>query len=990
MKKLLTLAILILTGSMFIYSQVPQAMTYKAIAKDDWGIALPNKAITLRFTIIQDSEYGTEIFRETHNTITSKFGLMDVKIGTGSPDFGSFTDIDWSAGVYYIKIEMDPKGGSDFRLEDPPHQLLSVPYALYAGAAGNTNFSETDPVFTSHPASVIKDDDIINWNTAFNWGNHALQGYLTTENDPVVEQNFDFNGAVEGDLLQYNGTKWVKLTPGYIISESDPLFAEWNKSTGISITESQITDLKHFTNADETDPIYTATFGITNPQNGDLLRFNSATGKWEVFTPQFAANDHIHDEATTEVAGFMGPDDKTKLDGLNNADGSETKIYEGANITITGDGTEATPYVISSAGSSGALTLSQVLGYGNDAGNKRITNLVDPIDAQDAATRAYVDALKTLLFLTTDPGMLLENGVGVADLVNTGVSITDLIAAGASVADFHDAGYGVIDLFNAGVGVGTLEQKGADPQELANAGLIGTLADVDGNTYKWVKIGTQIWMAENLAYLPSVSPSPEASFLDPYYYVYDYEGSNVSEAKATDNYATYGVLYNWPAAMAGSASSANKPSGVQGVCPAGWHLPSDLEWKQLNAYLGGIYLAGGKLKETGTTHWKSPNTGATNESGFTALPGGGRIYGKKGDWWIYSFFYINESGRWWSATEHFAYSAFCQAMTFDSSTGGPNSVDKDHGFSVRCVKDYTPLLPPEADFTASATTISTFESIQFTDQSTNNPTGWSWDFGDGGTSEEQNPSHAYSTEGTYTISLTVFNNDASDTKTKSDYITVTWATSNETGTLTDTRDDQVYQTVKIGDQWWMAENLAYLPSVSPPSAGNSADPYYYVYDYLGTSVSDAKTTSNYQTYGVLYNWPAAMAGAASSAANPSGVQGVCPAGWHLPSDLEWTQLTDYLGGEYVAGDKLKEYGTTHWESPNTGATNESGFTALPGGLRGYNGNFFSIGDAGLWWSATEYNSSYAWLRYLEFGHGEFSGYSYYKDFGYSVRCVKDD
>lgn len=177
--------------------------------------------------------------------------------------------------------------------------------------------------------------------------------------------------------------------------------------------------------------------------------------------------------------------------------------------------------------------------------------------------------------------------------------------------------------------------------------------------------------------------------------------------------------------------------------------------------------------------------------------------------------------------------------------------------------------------------------------------------------------------------------------------------------FTDPRDGNHYNVVKIGNQVWMAENLKYLPSVVGSGTGSLTIPYYYVYGYNGTDVAAAKGTANYTTYGVLYNWPAAMAGSASSAANPSGVQGVCPTGWHLPSDAEWTQLTDYLGGEGVAGGKLKEAGTAHWQSPNTGATNETGFTALPGGYRYDDGSFDGIGDGGFWWSATERYASNA-------------------------------
>src|SRR5574344_393885 len=173
-------------------------------------------------------------------------------------------------------------------------------------------------------------------------------------------------------------------------------------------------------------------------------------------------------------------------------------------------------------------------------------------------------------------------------------------------------------------------------------------------------------------------------------------------------------------------------------------------------------------------------------------------------------------------------------------------------------------------------------------------------------------------------------------------------------TIKDARDNQTYRIVTIGSQTWMAENLKYLPSVVRPRTGSQTTPHYYVYGYNGTNVTDAKATAYsvyYNTYGVLYNWPAAMNGAASSTTNPSGVQGVCPDGWHLPSDAEWTELTNYLTS--YAGGKLKETGTTHWNSPNTGATNETGFTALPGGYRNFSGTFLDIGNYGYWWSATE-------------------------------------
>jgi len=130
-----------------------------------------------------------------------------------------------------------------------------------------------------------------------------------------------------------------------------------------------------------------------------------------------------------------------------------------------------------------------------------------------------------------------------------------------------------------------------------------------------------------------------------------------------------------------------------------------------------------------------------------------------------------------------------------------------------------------------------------------------------------------------------------------------------------------------------------------------------------------------------------MVGSTSSSSNPSGVQGACPAGWHLPSNAEWTQLTDYLGGASVAGGKLKA--TTLWDSPNTGATNETGFTALPGGIRYTNGSFYYIGVTGRWWSSTEDDTDFAFMLFIDYnGGGAISG-DYNKAMGISVRCVKN-
>lgn len=203
-------------------------------------------------------------------------------------------------------------------------------------------------------------------------------------------------------------------------------------------------------------------------------------------------------------------------------------------------------------------------------------------------------------------------------------------------------------------------------------------------------------------------------------------------------------------------------------------------------------------------------------------------------------------------------------------------------------------------------------------------------------------------------------------------------------------DGNWYKTVQIGNQCWMKENMAtthYADGtalVDGTGAGDISGDYItkYMFDHNDNPTNTA-------TYGKLYIWAAAMNGAASSNSNPSEVQGVCPTGWHLPSNNEWTELTDYLGGESVAGGKMKETGTTHWNSPNTGATNSSGFTALPGGGRWYDGSFSGVGGNSYFWSATESSSVHAMVRKLSNNTSVVENLSFYKTVGYSVRCVKD-
>ena len=200
-----------------------------------------------------------------------------------------------------------------------------------------------------------------------------------------------------------------------------------------------------------------------------------------------------------------------------------------------------------------------------------------------------------------------------------------------------------------------------------------------------------------------------------------------------------------------------------------------------------------------------------------------------------------------------------------------------------------------------------------------------------------------------------------------------------TGTVTD-YDGNVYQTVKIGDQWWMAENLNVthysngdpIPYITVNAEwANLTTGAYCYYDNNSIYAAD---------YGALYNW---------YAVNDS--RNIAPTGWHVPTSNEWLILINYLGGDDVAGGKLKETGTTFWNSPNTGANNESGFNARPGGLHQDNGYFgYNIGLNAFFWSTQKATYDWAWYRKMSYDEAAVQRLSIYpQSGGMSIRCVKN-
>lgn len=196
------------------------------------------------------------------------------------------------------------------------------------------------------------------------------------------------------------------------------------------------------------------------------------------------------------------------------------------------------------------------------------------------------------------------------------------------------------------------------------------------------------------------------------------------------------------------------------------------------------------------------------------------------------------------------------------------------------------------------------------------------------------------------------------------------------GSVTDI-DGNTYRTIRVGDQEWMAENLRV-------TRYNDKNSIAHISDALMWSGQSAPAwcwydnDRNYDApYGKLYNWYAVATGK------------LCPTGWHVPTMADWTILIDFLGGENKAGGKIKEVGLNHWQSPNTGATNESSLTGLPGGTRDENGTYVNIGSYGIWWSSTASSISVANCQIVSYFGEKIISSGNSKGFGNSVRCLRD-
>ena len=555
----------------------------------------------------------------------------------------------------------------------------------------------------------------------------------------------------------------------------------------------------------------------------------------------------------------------------------------------------------------------------------------------------------------------------------------------------------------------------SDGQPCADA---PTLTDMDNNTYNTVKIGNQCWMKENLR---------TTRFAN---------GENISGYSAFDLGSVATVGYRYPNIVQDESITTAGPTGMQGICPDGWHLPSYAEWKQLIDYVGGqnSYICGNLTQYQYTSeYYPSEN--------YDYYYGMARALGAKTGWaqsdydndCSPSHDLVANNATGFSAIPTTNFTSGSGNVTTFCGIGGSISVQSGGAVvlypynligAVRCLKGEGASLPTVltsavseiADSTAVAggeVTNGGSESV------TERGVCWSrWNVpstddahlssGDGVGSFTVNLSgltsgtnyyvraYAISAAGTAYGETVTFTTAGQQTSVGQD-----GQACPDAATVSD-YDGNTYNTVQIGNQCWMKENLRtthYADGLEVPL--NAAS-------WSGETVDNASRfapngeESSVSTYGYLYNWSAVMKGANSATGNPSGVQGICPAGWHVPSDAEWTQLTDYLLSQnmYACGDSsvVKALADTMgWQTSEAGCSpgnnlsgnNTTGFAMRPAGE--WRVNYAYFGKYAEFWTATgneEYDET-AFAR--EFTYEKSSFYAtphFYKNDGYSVRCVK--
>ena len=690
----------------------------------------------------------------------------------------------------------------------------------------------------------------------------------------------------------------------------------------------------------------------------------------------------------------------TGVTGLTATLAAGTFATGAGNLTYTITGTPASSGTASFALNIGGQTCTLTLTVNSTVGTITDINCASAINSGTLTQGTAANGVSSVLSYTGGTGGAYS-GQTVSSTGVTGLTATlnsGTFANGAGSLTYTITGTPAsIEIASFPLNIGgqtcTLELTVQSSAIVFNPNLTyGNITDIDGNNYKTIQIGDKRWMAENLKVTKYSNGDIIPNITDGSTW---YNSSSGAWAYYNNNSAyntVYGKIYNGYAA-----------SDARNVCPSNWRVPNEQDWSSLEEFIGiplneisntgyrGTDQAK-KVKETGNRHWAdlqgmfgdTIQNNATNEVGLTLIPTGyrGTPFGQ--------FESINYSGYYWGNP--------WQSARFFLSYG--NQIYKNvndtepFGMAIRCVKDETPPQGSISTLDCPGTTYNGTLNIGTSASGVSSLVHYTG--GNGGTHSEQTVTSNGVTGLTATLAAGTFATGAGNltytiTGTPASSGTASFALNIGGQTCTLTLTVTALPNVTIGTQIWTNKNLDIstyrdgtpIPQITNPDEWSSLTTGAWCYYN--------NDPANGEVYGKLYNWYA-VAGIydAASLNDPSLRKQLAPIGWHVPSDAEWTVVTDFLGGESIAGGKMKETGTNHWTSPNTGTTNTSGFTGLPGGYYfNYSSQFTNILDFGYWWSSSELGTDFAWYRNLYYNFGNAYRSNGNKTFGLSVRLIKD-
>ena len=960
MKKLYTLISIMI--AVVAFAQAPQGFNYQATVRNSAGVLIVNQNVNFKFNIMLNSQTSVPIYSETHFAPTDDLGQVNLSIGQGTATVGTFSSINWANGSYYLGIEINTGSGY---VAMGTTQLLSVPYALYANSSGNSNFNFPNGTNIGDTLNWIWNGSA--WVPTSSVSNAQLPVISTIVATNTLTPSPSSGGTITSDggySITSKGVCW-STSPNPTISNNST-----NNGTGAtnftSILSNLLPTTSYYYRAYATNSIGTS-YGIT-------YTFTTAA---------------IAQLTTTTVSTITSS--TSSSGGSVSSDGGATITAKGVCWSISPNPTIA-------------LTTKTNNGSGTATFTSSITGLL-PI------TTYYVRAYATNSFGTA---------YGQEEVFTTLATLPTLTTTVASAITSSTASSGGTISNDGGATItarGIVWSTVTNPTITTNQGLtsdgsgIGTftssISQLTPGTLYYVRAyatnsggtayGNQITFSA-LPILPNISTTTISSVTSS---TASSGGTISSSGGAT--IAAKGVCWSTsPNPTIALTTKTNNGTGnatftssITGLLPITTYYVKAYATNSAGTAYGQeeVFTTLATLP-TLTTTVASAITSSTASSGGTISNDGGATITARGIVWntvTNPTITTNQGltsdgsgiGTFTSSISQLTPGTLYYVRAYATNSGGT-------AYGNQITFSALPILPTISTTTLSAITRNTASSggtISSDGGATITAKGVCW-------STSPNPTIALTTKTNNGTGTATFTSSITGLLPTTTYYVRAYAT-NSVGTSYGNEINFITATLlTIGTQIWSPDNsdiTTYrdgtpIPQVSASAWGGlqtGAWCYYNNDPVIGA------------TYGKLYNWYAIMGiYDTASLTNLSLRKQFAPLGWHVPTDEEWTTLTTFLGGESIAGGSLKETGVLHWQSPNPGATNTSGFTALPGGFRSssnFNGiyPFYSILEDGHWWTSSEASTPSAWARQVRTYGGEIYRGGPVKTSGLSVRLIKD-